>query len=362
MNLEVDIYLRQGKFLLDAQFRCLESALGVFGPSGCGKSTLFRALAGLVRPEGGRIVLNDQTLFDADRNIFMKPHERNVGLVFQDARLFPHWSAAENLRAGECLKHRVDGRPFGFDDIIDLLNIGHLIGRSVEQLSGGEKQRIAIGRTLLSNPRLLLMDEPVAGLDISLKMQILPFLSKVHRTLKIPTILISHDLGEILQLTDRLLLIRDGSVVGNDTLDKLARAPDTLQELKGAALTNLLNVRVRQHDTARGITTLELPASPDQTIEMRLSPELPVGATANIGIAADQMALANQRVEAISMRNQLPGRVKHIVHASDRSICHLETPAGILFAEITAGTEQDMALADGSSIWVIFKSLAIQRL
>ena len=362
MQLDVDIFLKQGRFLLNTQFRCLESAIGIFGPSGCGKSTLFRALAGLVRPHGGRITLDEQTLFDADRHIFVKPHDRNIGLVFQDARLFPHWSVEQNLRAGECLKQRIASRPYGFDDIVNLLNIGHLIDRSVEQLSGGERQRIAIGRTLLANPRLLLMDEPVAGLDISLKMQILPFLARIHRTLKIPTILISHDLGEILQLTNHILLMREGSVVGNDTLDKLTRAPNTLQELRGADLTNLLNVRVRQHDTARGITTLDLPASPDHAIEMRLAPELPQGAMASIGIAANQIALAAEEIDAISMRNQLPGVVRHIVHASDRSICHIETPAGTLFVEITPGTERDMALTEGTPVWALFKSLSIQPL
>lgn len=362
MQLDVDIFLKQGRFLLNTQFRCLESAIGIFGPSGCGKSTLFRALAGLVRPQTGRITLDEQTLFDADRHIFIKPHERNIGLVFQDARLFPHWSVEQNLRAGECLKQRIANRPYGFDDIVALLNIGHLIGRSVEQLSGGERQRIAMGRTLLANPRLLLMDEPVAGLDISLKMQIFPFLARIHRTLKIPTIVISHDLGEILQLTNHILLMRDGSVVGNDTLDKLTRAPSTLQALKGSDLTNLLSVRVRQHDTARGITTLDLPASPDHAIEMRLAPELPLGEMASIGIAANQIALAPVKIDTISMRNQLPGVVRHIVHASDRSICHIETPAGILFAEITPGTERDMALAEGTPVWALFKSLSIQLL
>ena len=362
MKLDVDIFLKQGRFLLDAQFRCLESALGIFGPSGCGKSTLFRAIAGLAKPDGGHIELNGETLFDADRGICTPPHERHIGLVFQDARLFPHWSVEKNLRAGECLKQRIANRPYGFDDIVELLNIGHLVDRSVEQLSGGEKQRIAIGRTLLSNPRLLLMDEPVAGLDVSLKMQILPFLSKVHRALKIPTILISHDLGEILQLTDRLLLLREGAVVGHGTLDQLARDPDTLQELKGAELTNVIPLRVRQHDLDRGITTLEIPGAPDGHIEMELSDHLPPGQMLNIGLAANQIALAPQRIEAISMRNQIPGRVRHIVHASDRSICHLDTVAGTLFAEITPATERDLKLAPGATVWILFKSLAIQHL
>lgn len=361
MNLNVDIYLKQGKFLLDTRFRCLDSALGIFGPSGCGKSTLFRALAGLIRPDGGRIELGGTVLFDADQQIFVKPHLRNIGLVFQDARLFPHWSVEQNLRAGEHRRPGSSKRPYSFDDIVDLLNIAHLIGRSVELLSGGEKQRIALGRTLLANPRLLLMDEPVAGLDLTLKMQILPFLATVHRALEIPTVLISHDLGELLQLTDRLLLMRDGSVVGNDPLYKLARHPTTLRELKGADLTNLLHLRVVKHDEARGITTLSTRKNPDDVIEMELAPELIVGKFVNVGIAANQIALASRRIDAISMRNQLQGTVKHIVHAADRSICHLETPFGTLFAEITPGTERDMGLAVDAPVWVLFKSLALQR-
>ena len=360
MNLDVDIYMKQGKFLLDAQFRCFETALGIFGPSGCGKSSLFRAIAGLAKPDGGHIVLDGEPLFDADQGIFVPPHQRNIGLVFQDARLFPHWSVEENLRAGECIKQRQIGRPFSFDDIVSLLDIGHLIGRSVELLSGGEKQRIAIGRTLLSNPQLLLMDEPVTGLDISLKMQILPFLSKVHRTLKIPTILISHDLGEILQLTRHLLLMRGGSVVGNDTMENLVSVPKTLKELKGTDLTNLLETRVLRHEPERGITVLALPGSEDQHIETELLEKLPAGQQLSIGVAANQIAIAPHRIELISMRNQLPGRVRSITHTPDRSLCELETEGGALFAEITPGTEQEMNLKEGAQVWALFKSRSIQ--
>lgn len=362
MNLDVNIRLKQGAFLLDAEFKCFESALGVFGPSGCGKSTLLRAIAGLVRPHSGHITLDGQPLFSADQHIFIPPHKRHIGLVFQDARLFPHWSVEQNLRAGECLKERIANRPFGFNDIVDLLNINHLIDRDVADLSGGEKQRIAIGRTLLSNPKLLLMDEPVTGLDVSLKMQILPFLARIHQKLEIPTILISHDLGEILQLTDQLMLMRNGTVVGQGKLDQLAKAPKTLQELKGANLTNLISVKVKNHKPDRGITQLEIPGNAQCVLGMELDSTLPIGKMINIGISANQLALASDRIENISMRNQLKGRVVDIVHASDRSICHVETAAGTLFSEITPGTEQDMNLAKQSSVWVLFKSMAIQRL
>jgi molybdate transport system ATP-binding protein len=362
VNLDVDIYLKQGPFLLDAQFKSFESALGIFGPSGCGKSSLFRALAGLVRPEGGHIMLEGQTLFDADRHIFVPPHKRNIGLVFQDARLFPHWNVEQNLRAGEGLKERVAHRPFSFDDCVDLLNIRHLISRPVDDLSGGEKQRIAIGRTLLANPRLLLMDEPVTGLDISLKMQILPFLARIHQQLKIPTILISHDLGEILQLTDQLLLMRGGSVVGHGTLDQLAQQPETLQQLKGADLTNLITVTVKSHQPNRGITKLVANRDTHCEMGMEIDEKLAIGKTINIGIAANQIALSLQHIESISMRNQLQGNVVKIVHASDRSICHVQTAVGMLFTEITPGTEQDLQLTEGAPIWALFKSMSIQRL
>jgi len=363
MNLDVDISLKQGRFLLAAEFRCTDSAFGIFGPSGCGKTTLFRALAGLARPDGGHIILNGEPLFDADRHLFVPPHKREIGLVFQEARLFPHWSVEQNLRAGECLKHRVASRPYGFDDIVDLLNIQHLIGRSVELLSGGEKARIAMGRTLLAHPRLLLMDEPVAGLDVSLKRQILPFLAKVHEALKIPAILISHNLDQILQFTDRILLMRNGSVVGNNRLDQLVQDPETLQELKGAELTNLLKLRVRNHDKARGTTTLDLPDAPAElAIEMEWCPDFPPGQHIHIGVAANHIALATTKIEAISIRNQFPGRVKKIIHTPGRSICLLDTSFGTLFAEITPGTEQDMKLKAGAGVWILFKSHSIHSM
>jgi molybdate transport system ATP-binding protein len=362
VNLDVNIRHKQGDFCLDTEFSFTESALGIFGPSGCGKTSLFRALAGLIHPDEGHIRLGGETLFDTDQRIFIPPHKRNIGLIFQDARLFPHWSVEQNLRAGESIKQRRNNPAYTFDDIVELLDVRHLISRSVADLSGGEQQRVAIGRTLLAYPRLLLMDEPVTGLDASLKMQILPFLTTVHQALKLPTILISHDLGEILQLTNRLLLMQKGSVIGCNTLDKLVQDPATLQELKGADLTNLIRGRVKQHNPSRGITELEVLNNPNQIIRIELATNLPPGTEISIGIAANQIALSTGRIETISMRNQLPGKIVQIVHASDRSIVHLETAAGMLFAEVSPGTAQDFQLMEDSNIWALFKCLSIQHI
>jgi molybdate transport system ATP-binding protein len=241
MNLDVDVQMRQGRFLLDAAFRSCDSALGIFGPSGSGKSTLFRALSGLARPVGGAIRLDGETLFDSSRGIFVPPHKRGIGLVFQDARLFPHWSVAKNLRAGEIGARRKAARSCRFDDVFDLLDIRGLVGRSVRQLSGGEQQRVALGRALLSAPRLLLMDEPTAGLDAALKEQIWPFVAQVHRALKIPTLLISHDLREILRLTDSLLLLDQGKVAGQGVIDRRAADALPLPALHGTELARMLS-------------------------------------------------------------------------------------------------------------------------
>lgn len=297
MKLDVNIHVKQGRFLLDAAFCSFDPAFGIFGPSGSGKSTLFRALAGLIRPSGGFIRLDDETLFDSDRRVFVPPHKRGIGLVFQDARLFPHWTVEENLRAGEKVRKNVAKRPYSFDDMVDLLEISPLIGRSVQQLSGGEKQRVALGRALLSAPRLLLMDEPVSGLDVSLKAQILPFLAEAHRRLNIPTVLISHDLGEILQLTDRLLLIRHGKVTGCGPIGRLMQEPEIRQALKGTDLTHVLHAGVVRRQPEKGATMVKLALAdymPPVPVEFNEQP-FP-GAAIPAGVSAGPIALPPRRV------------------------------------------------------------------
>lgn len=276
MDLKIDISLQQGSFALDIDMHLTQTAVGFFGHSGSGKSTLLRCLSGLNKPERGRIELDGDVLFDSQKNVWVPPHKRRIGVVFQDSRLFPHWSVEKNLQAGARF-FKQDNPPYTQQQVVDLLQIGPLLQRSVKMLSGGEKQRIALARALLSYPRLLLMDEPVTGLDAVLKQQILPFLNIIHRELDVPCILVSHALTEILQLTDELILLEGGSVKGQGKLLELAKQPETLSLLRGAGLMNMLQMVPMDHSEAAGTSCLVPFDSRDDSAMIRTEflPDLP---------------------------------------------------------------------------------------
>jgi len=219
MKLELNITHQLGTFHLEADLVLENSATGIFGHSGSGKTTLLRCIAGLAKPDRGRIELDGEVLFDRARNIFVPPHRRRIGMVFQEPRLFPHWSVLKNLHAG---KRKQDAAaPFSDQQVIELTGTEALLDRSVRQLSGGEKQRVSLARALLAHPRLLMLDEPVSALDARLKARIMPFLDRIHRDLGIPCLYVSHDLSEILQLSDQIVLMKNGRIADHGTLSEL---------------------------------------------------------------------------------------------------------------------------------------------
>jgi len=210
--IEVVAQLKRQDFELDVSLQLDQHVTAIFGPSGSGKSTLLNVIAGISKPDQGRVVVNGETVFDHEKRINKPIHQRRIGLVFQDARLFPHLNVEHNLRYP--LKFiPVHEQQFHLKDIVNLLEIEPLLKRTTHQLSGGEKQRVALGRTLLSSPRLLMLDEPMASLDESLKSQILPFLKKVADEINIPMIYISHSKDEIMQITNNVVYINAGKVV-----------------------------------------------------------------------------------------------------------------------------------------------------
>lgn len=209
--IEVQAQLKRPNFELDASLRLNDRVTAVFGPSGSGKSTLLGVIAGIIKPDSGRVVVNGECLFDSQKRINKPVHERRIGLVFQDGRLFPHLSVEQNLGYALNFTPKYQ-QQFNSGHIVQLLEIGPLLQQRPHQLSGGEKQRVALGRALLSSPTLLMLDEPLASLDDRLKNQILPFLKLIADEINIPMIYISHSKKEIMQITGNLIHILNGKV------------------------------------------------------------------------------------------------------------------------------------------------------
>lgn len=206
MLIDCRFQLQMGQFLIEPSFQSDASVIGLFGASGSGKTSILHVIAGLNTPHSGLIKIQNQTWFDSDQKINLSTQKRHVGLVFQDAQLFPHKTVKQNLLFG--LKHlSQQERHFEADYIIELLKLGHLLQRMPNKLSGGEKQRVALGRALLYSPKLLLLDEPLSALDANHKAEIIPFFQKVKEEIKIPMIYVSHDIQEIKQLTETMWIL-----------------------------------------------------------------------------------------------------------------------------------------------------------
>jgi molybdate transport system ATP-binding protein len=251
--LEVDIEHRLGAFELDIHFCSGRGLTALFGRSGAGKTSVVNAIAGLVRPNRGRIVVDGVVLVDTERGIRAPAHRRRVGYVFQESRLFPHLTVRQNLLFG-----RWFARGFApaapLDDVVDLLGIGALLDRRPGQLSGGEKQRVAIGRALLAGPRLLLMDEPLASLDARRKDEILPYIERLRDQASVPIVYVSHAVAEVTRLASTIVLISDGRVRAVGPL-QMGRAE--LYPMAGRfEAAAVLAVSVAAHDARWGLTEL----------------------------------------------------------------------------------------------------------
>jgi molybdate transport system ATP-binding protein len=328
----------------------------LFGPSGAGKSVTIAVAAGLLRPDTCRVEVDGQVLADTAAGVWVPPERRRVGLVFQDARLFPHMSVMANLRFG---MRRAPPGPVGFDEVVELLGIGALLARRPHTLSGGERQRVAIGRALLAQPRLLLMDEPLASLDAQRKAEILPFLTRLKTALRLPVIYVTHALDEVSQLADSLVLIEAGCVVGYGALPEIAaRADLPLAQRDDAGA--LLLCRVAEHDAARLLTRLE---GGGASFWVPLL-DAPPPAECRIRIPAREVILAGKPPDAISLHNIVPGMVRRIVaQAAQRSVLvEIGLPGGALLARVTPDAIARLGLAPGGAVLALIKSTSIEVL
>jgi molybdate transport system ATP-binding protein len=357
MSISVALRHRFPSIEMDIAFELPSPGITVlFGPSGAGKSTVINAAAGLLRPDTCRIAVDGRVFADTRLGIWLPPERRRAGLVFQDSRLFPHMSVATNLRFG---MRRAEPGPIGFDDIIDLLGIADLLDRRPHTLSGGERQRVAIGRALLAQPHLLLMDEPLASLDAARKAEILPYLTRLKTSLKLPVLYVTHVLDEIVRLADSLVLIDAGHVVGFGSVSDVASRADLplAQRDDGGAV---LLCRVGQHDVDRALTLLE---GGGATFLVPLL-DLPLNGECRIRIPAREVILAGKPPEAISLHNIVSGTVGQIIQESVRRsvLVEIGVPSGTLLARVTPDAVVRLGLAPGSPVLALIKSTSIEVL
>lgn len=356
--LQVTVRRTLGSFRLDVAIEApAPGVVALFGRSGSGKTSIIQAVAGLLRPESGRIALGDTVLFDSARGIDLPPEKRRIGYVFQDARLFPHMSVARNLAYG--LKRAPKGEAaIGMDAVVDLLGIRPLLDRRPQALSGGERQRVALGRALLAQPRLLLMDEPLAALDAERKAEVLPYLEALHDRLALPILYVTHAMEEVARLADTLVMVDAGRVLAAGPLAEVLSRAD-LSSLTGQDdALNVLSTVVEGHDPARGLTRLAFDGG------NLLLPLLnrPAGARLRVRIAARDIILAAKRPEAISLRNILEGRVTGLSEGRAGAVMvTLALGPTALVARITQDAAQDLGLEPGMPIYVLVKSVAVDR-
>ena len=352
-ELDIAVSLQRGNFATDMAVRIAAPVSGVFGDSGSGKTTLLHCIAGLVRPDRGHMALNGETLFDANQGLFVPPHRRHVGLVFQDAQLFPHLSVLNNLLYGY-RRLKPAQRQFELGPVVELLEAGPLLQRRPGQLSGGEKQRVALGRALLYSPQLLLLDEPLAALDGRLKRQILPFLRRV-RDVGIPMLYISHSMDEILYLTQTVTFVNQGRIMGHGSCLDVLGGADSADFADSLDLRNVWEVILLENHrhyaysvASLGHQRLILPPAP-----------VSVGQTVNVSVRAAQIALSRQRVEGITIQNQLPGKIIRLIPRRHGAL--VEIDAGVtLVAEVNGKTVEDLSLRAGDEVYCLIKAQSLE--
>jgi molybdate transport system ATP-binding protein len=355
--LSVNITHRLGGFTLDVAFESAGGLTALFGRSGAGKTSLVNAIAGLYRPERGRIAVDDEVLTDTASGIFVPAHHRRVGYVFQEGRLFPHLSVRQNLIYGRWFAPK--GAAGGeFDQVVELLGIDHLLARRPANLSGGEKQRVAIGRALLARPRLLVMDEPLASLDEARRGEIFPYIERLRDEMRVLIVYVSHSIPEVARLATTLVVMSEGKVsaIGPtaDIMGRIDLFPLTGRAEAGAILTT----RVAAHDAAFGLTVLN--AASGELRVPRL--DLPVGAMLRVRIRARDVMIALAPPEKLSALNVLPGKVVEI-GASDGPIVQLRLDCAgeALVARLTRRSVETLGLVTGLPVYAVIKSIAFDQ-
>jgi molybdate transport system ATP-binding protein len=351
MSLDVDVHHSLGSFTLDARFTAPKGVTALFGRSGAGKSTLVNIVAGLIKPQRGKVIVDGQALVDTERGVFVPRHRRQVGYVFQDSRLFPHLSVRQNLLYGRWFAHGNGGASGDFASVVDLLGIGTLLDRRPESLSGGEKQRVAIGRALLAKPRLVLMDEPLASLDEARRAEIMPYIERLRDEAGVPILYVSHSISEVARLATTVV------VLGNGTVAAVGPVADILPLADADDGGSVLEATVTRHDETFQLSVLSSTAGELQVPRLAA----PVGARVRAYIRSRDVMLSLQPPQEISALNVLSGVIAAITPRGAQADVSLDCNGAILVSRVTAKSVERLSLGVGRPVHAVVKSVSFER-
>lgn len=363
--LSLDIEQHTESFTLKVAFDLAPGITALFGPSGAGKTMVLNAIAGLAAPTSGKISLGSQTLFDSEARINLAPDKRRIGYVFQNGRLFPHLSVEDNLLYG--VKFVPDDAPaIDFAEVVDVLGIRNILARRTHDLSGGESQRVAIGRALMTSPGLLLMDEPLASLDPARRQEILPFIERLRDAFNIPIIYVSHSLDEVIRLADTAVLLQGGRVIARGEAEDILNRQD-LAPIFGLAdpsrgLTapqTILTCKVAEHDRAFELTRLHGHGLSFWVPRLERS----IGSHLRLQIRATDISLSTVEPQNTSILNRFHGTIETLdaAHAGYADV-EIRMESGVaLWARVTQKSAMKLDLTTGHDVWALVKSVAVAR-
>ncbi len=360
-GLTVQVRLPLDRFELSVDLHTEKRVTGIFGVSGAGKTSLLETICGVRRRARGVIALGEETWLNSARGVFVKPWRRHIGYVPQDGLLFPHKNVQHNLLAGR-QRGVQRGHPVRqtFETAVHLLELDLLLERSVHTLSGGERQRVALGRALCSGPRLLLLDEPFASLDVALRRKLLPFLRRVRSEFQIPMLFVSHDPLEVQALCDDLIVLKGGRIISHGDPRAVLTASDVFPLAEQHGFENILPCYVVEGSGSTGQVRLgegrEVERAPVELVTVRSEAE--PGEAMLAGIPAHDIILATQRPEGLSARNVLPARITQLRSVGHIELATVELSPDLppLTVEVTEKSFVDLGLRIGSEVFLVIKA------
>lgn len=371
LYLRLNFCKRRGNFTLNLDCTLSKKVTAFLGASGSGKSTLLNCISGILAPDEGEIAFGDEVLDDVKTRVHLQPERRRFGYVFQEGYLFPHLTVEANIRYGEPVNPtgiwwkrgaRLKTSPLELSKVIDTLEIGTLLERYPNQLSVGQRQRVAIARALAMEPRLLLMDEPLASLDDGLKNRILPYLRHVKETFDVSMLYVTHAISEALAIADEAFLLADGEVTAHGEPHQLLTAPAALPIAQLSGVENILSLPIAFSDKVSGITALQIGSQrivvpyTDEARLQSMRQDVP------IAIRAEDIIISLEPNLPISARNILKGTLREMHRAGDRTLLTIDVEGHPLSVKITHDAREQLQLREGMQCYCVIKANAINLL